>query len=159
MTKLFLLALSLKYLLKTILVSLIDLLNNYPVTELYLTGNSFPVNKDDYIHLAKLLHSSNSLNVLGIDIDNIDLSDAPIHFTSNRISSLCDIRMTECRLSPKIDKIGEMLSWCKPIVSVYLSFNALGDEGVKRLVKYIQNTAIHHFNVSGNNITTVDIDH
>ena len=51
-----------------------------------------------------------------------------------------------------------MLSWYKPTVSVDLSFSALGDEGVKRLVKYIQNTTIRHLNVSCNNITTVGTD-
>ena len=137
--------------------SLIELLKNYPITELYLISGSYSAQEGSNIHLTKLLNSSNSLNVLGIE--KILFSGSSIHFTGNSISSLCDIRMTGCELSLKIDKIGEMLSWYKSIVSVDLSFNALEDKGVKRLVKYIQNTTIRHLNVSGNNITTVGIDH
>ena len=137
--------------------SLIELLKNYPITELYLIGSSYTNQKVDNIHLTKLLYSSNSLNVLSID--NILFSDIPIRFTRYSTSSLCNIRMSGCKLTPKIDKVGKMLSQCKSIVSVDLSFNALEDKGVKELVNWLQNTTIRHLNVSGNNITAVGIDH
>ena len=135
--------------------SLLELLKTYPVTELILSGDGFSVTKYD-IPLSQLLCSSNSLNVLSIDW--INFSDISICSTNYNIS-LCDMRMTGCKLSPIIDKIGEMLSQCKSIVSVDLSFNGLGDEGIKKLVKYLQNTTIQHLNVSGNDITVVGIDH
>ena len=136
--------------------SLLELLKTYPVTELILLGSSFGARKKVNIPLSQLLCSSSSLNVLSIE--NIDLSDISICSTNYNIS-LCDIRMTGCNLSPKIDKIGKMLSQCKSIVSVDLSFNGLGNEGIKKLVKYLQNTTIQHLNVSGNDITVVGIDH
>ena len=80
--------------------SLIELLKTYPITELYLIRHSYSAQEGNNILLTKLLNNSNSLNVLGVNY--IDLSDAPIHFTSNSILSLCDIRMTWCRLNPKI---------------------------------------------------------
>ena len=135
--------------------SLLKLLKTYPVTELILLGSSFCARKVN-IPLSQLLCSSSSLNVLSIE--NIDLSGISICSTNYNIS-LCDIRMTGCNLSRKIGKIGEMLSQCKSIVSVDLSFNGLGNEGIKKLVKYLQNTTIQHLNVSGNDITAVGIDH
>ena len=135
--------------------SLLELLKTYPVTELILLGSSFGARKVN-IPLSQLLCSNSSLDVLSIN--QIDLSDISICSTDHNIS-LCDIRMTRCNLSPKIDKIGEILSQCKSIVSVDLTFNGLGDEGIKKLVKYLQNTTIQHLNVSGNDITVVGIDH
>ena len=135
--------------------SLLELLKTYPVTELILLCSSFGARKVN-IPLSQLLCSSSSLNVLSIE--DIDFSGISICSTNYNIS-LCDIRMTGCNLSPKIDKIGEMLSQCKSIVSVDLSFNGLGDEGIKKVVKYLQNTTIQHLNVSGNDITVVGIDH
>ena len=135
--------------------SLLELLKTYPVTELILLGSSFGARKVN-IPLSQLLCSNSSLDVLSIN--QIDLSDISICSTDHNIS-LCDIRMTGCNLSPKIDKIGEMFSQCKSIVSVDFSFNGLRDEGIKKLVKYLQNTTIQHLNVSGNNITVVGIDH
>ena len=133
--------------------SLLELLKTYPVTKLILFDR---MSRKDNMPLSQLLCNSNSRNVLSIE--NVDLSDISICSTNDNIS-LCDIRMTGYNLSPMTDNIGEMLSQCKSIVSVDFSFNGLGDEGVKSLVKCLQYNTIQHLNVSGNGITSIGIDH
>ena len=136
----------------TLLNSLIELLENYPITELYTHG----VVKDMQV-LSQLLCSKNSLNVL--DVASI-FYHPPVCIT-NFNTTPCDLRITGCGLSntTMIDGVGEMLSYCKSVMSVDLSFNNLGDSGVKKLVNHLKdNATLQHLNLSGNGITAIGIE-
>ena len=143
----------------TLFKSIIELVESYPITELYLNGRCYDVNN---VILSQLLHSNNSISVLGIDHTYMDLvksSDILIS-SPNHNTLLRDLRLTGCQLTPKIiDEVAKILSQCKSIVSLDLSFNELGDEGIKRLFKHLQNkNTIQHLDLSSNQITAVGVD-
>ena len=129
---------------------LVELLENYPITELYLHG------VQDMQVLSQLLSSKHSLNVLSTCIKWS--FDPPVCIT-NYNTSLCDLRITECNLSDTVDEVMKVLSYCKSVVSVDFSFSKLGDNGVKILVNHLKNNnTLQHLNLSGNDITVIGID-
>ena len=135
----------------SLLNSLVELLENYPITEFYI----YLLGVKDIQVLSQLLSNKNSLNIL----TTYRRSFNPPVCITNYNTSLCDLRITGCYLHDTVDEIVKVLSYCKSVVSVDFSFSNLKDNGVKILFNHLKNNnTLQHLNLSGNDITVFSID-
>ena len=129
----------------------------YPVSEFHFIGNAIIT---DTVLMCKLLTHSNTLCVLDVS-GNVMRSEEATCLADCRNILLHDLRMRECEVGPVVaDKIGEMLAHNKSIISIDLSKNHIGDEGIERIAHHLKNgNTLQCINLSHNGITGVSIGH
>ena len=144
----------------------------YPIVELHMSGiklkseDSFTISTDclfDVQILFQVLTSSTTLRVLDISCTDIHFDEAAaVCFANLRNISLCDLRMSMCKLGPAgANIIGEMLYHNKSITSIDISYNGIEDIGVERFVYHLtkNKTNLQNLKLSGNLITAVGAEH
>ena len=138
--------------------SLLLAVENYPVAELYIDS----IAQQGVLSLQfllQLLCHSNALSVLGISRINIGLEGTLSLSTSIKIS-LRHLRMISCNLNLVVDEIGNLMSFCKSLLSANLSYNELGDHEVEKLTQHLTSiSTLQCLDLSNNNITAVGINH